>query len=188
MPCTRAQRRATQGLFALGDDPLRNALTFLSISDCARGPGETSRALREVVTSKQIQAARTSGSYVLRGDKHGVVHALATKFGTRRWRIRHVDQRGTASEETVDAATPPPDISIAIHRRDPDSQSIVTALGDAYFKCALLDRSSHCMENGSDCCAGDVTIQLPLRIQIRGFRIGYGLCQGDFHGVDLRSA
>ena len=73
MPRTRAQRRATQGLFALGDDPLRNALTFLSISDCVRGPGETSRALREVSMSKHLQAARTSGSYVLRGDKHGVV-------------------------------------------------------------------------------------------------------------------
>ena len=172
MPCTRAQRRATQGLFALGDDPLRNALTFLSISDCARGPGETSRALREVSMSKHLQAARTSGSYVLRGDKHGVVHALATKFGTRRWRTSQV-----AGGETFEAATPPPDISIVVHRRG----DIASAHSDAYFKCALVDNSSHYMENGCECTTGDITIQLPVRIQISGFRIGYGRCgRSDF--------
>jgi len=172
MPRTRAQRRATQGLFALGDDALRNALTFLSISDCARGPGETSRALREVSMSKHLQAARTSGSYVLRGDKHGVVHALATKFGTRRWRTRQVAGGGT-----FEAATPPPDISIVVHRRG----DIPSAYSDAYFKCALVDNSSHYMENGCECTTGDITIQLPVRIQISGFRIGYGRCgRSDF--------
>ena len=172
MPCTRAQRRATQGLFALGDDPLRNALTFLSISDCVRGPGETSRALREVSMSNPLQAARTSGSYVLRGEKHGVVHALATKFGTRRWRTRQV-----AGGETFEAATPPPDISIVVHRRG----DIASAHSDAYFKCALVDNSSHYMENGCECTTGDITIQLPVRIQISGFRIGYGRCgRSDF--------
>ena len=102
MPRTRAQRRATQGLLALGDDPLRCALTFLSVSDCARGPGETSRALREVVTSKPLQKARTSDSYVLRGE-HGVMHAVATNFGTRRWRTRQV-----AGGETLLASQPFP--------------------------------------------------------------------------------
>ena len=177
MPCTRAQRRATEGLFALGDDPLRNALTFLSITDCARGPGETSRALREVSMSNQLQAARTSGIYVLRGDKHGVVHALATKFGSRRWRTREVDECGSAeSESRFNAATPPPDISIAIHRNCPDARNIASANGDAYFKCALINNTSYCMERGSECTAGDVIIQFPLRIQISGFRIGFGRC------------
>ena len=172
MPRTRAQRRATQGLFALGEDALRNALTFLSISDCARGPGETSRALREVVTSIPLQAARTSENYVLRGDKHGVVHALATKFGTRRWRTRPLHEAGIADGETHEAAMPPPDISIAVHRRG----EIASAASDEYFKCAFINRSSYCMETGTECTAGDVTIQLPLRIQISGFRIGYGRC------------
>lgn len=81
---TRAQRRATQGLLVLGDDALRNALTFLSISECARGPGVTSRALRDVSASKELKAARTTGSYVLRPPGNGVLHALATAFGTRR--------------------------------------------------------------------------------------------------------
>ena len=172
MPCTRAQRRATQGLFALGDDPLRNALTFLSISDCARGPGETSRALREVVTSKPLQKARTSDSYVLRGE-HGVVHAVATNFGTRRWRTRQV-----AGGETFEAATPPPDISIVVHRRSDIASlgDIASAFSEAYFKCAFVDHSHHCIESGTECTTGDITIQLPVRIQISGFRIGFGRC------------
>ena len=78
MPRTRAQRRATQGLLVLGDDALRNVLTFLPPSVCALGPGATSKAMREIATSNQLQAARTSGAYVLRPPDHGVVHALAT--------------------------------------------------------------------------------------------------------------
>ena len=173
MPRTREQRRATQGLFALGEDALRNALTFLSISDCLRGPGETSRALREVSMSKHLQAARTSGSYVLRGDKHGVMHALATKFGTRRWRTSQV-----AGGETFEAATPPPDISIVVHRRSDIASlgDIASAFSEAYFKCAFVDHSHHCIESGTECTTGDITIQLPVRIQISGFRIGYGRC------------
>ena len=174
MPRTREQRRATQGLFALGEDALRNALTFLSISDCARGPGETSRALRELSMSKLLQNARASDSYVLSGEKHGVVHALATSFGTRRWRTRPLPQ--SALYETFEAATPPPEMSIAIHRRDPAVQDMASAHSDVYFKCAFVDHSSHCVETGTECTTGDVTIQLPLRIQIRGFRIGYGRC------------
>ena len=73
MPRTRAQRRATDGLFVLGDDALRNVLTFLTPSVCALGPGAASRALRELTTSRQLQVARTSGSYTLRPPDNGVV-------------------------------------------------------------------------------------------------------------------
>ena len=90
MPRTRAQRRATEGLFALGDDALRNVLTLLTPSACALGPGATSRALRELTTSKQLQAARKSGTYVLRPSENGVVHALATAMGTQQWATRSV--------------------------------------------------------------------------------------------------
>ncbi len=88
MPRTRAQRRATDGLFVLGDDALRNVLTFLTPSVCALGPGAASRALRELTTSRQLQVARKSGSYTLRPPDNGVVHALATEFGTREWPTR----------------------------------------------------------------------------------------------------
>ncbi len=91
MPRTRAQRRATEGLFVLGDDALRNVLTFLTPSVCARGPGATSKAMREIATSNQLQAARASGSYVLRPPDHGVVHALATAFGTQEWSSKTVN-------------------------------------------------------------------------------------------------
>ena len=55
MPRARAQRRATDGLLALGDDALRCALTFLTPSACALGPGATSKAMREVATSRQLE-------------------------------------------------------------------------------------------------------------------------------------
>ena len=71
MPRTRAQRRATDGLFVLGDDALRNVLTFLTPSVCALGPGAASRALRELTTSSQLQLARKSGSYTLRPPDRG---------------------------------------------------------------------------------------------------------------------
>ena len=119
MPRTRAQRRAT-GLLALGDDPLRCALTFLSVSDCARGPGATSKAMREEVSSKRLMTARTSGDYVLRPSDNGVVHALATAMGTRRWATRCVrrhegDREGTIAVTNA-AAVPPSRLNIIARR------------------------------------------------------------------------
>ena len=85
MPRTRSQQRAREGLLSLDDDALRNVLSFLSVADAQRGPGVTSKALREAVASQQLARARAMAPYVLRGDTHGVVHALATSMGTRRW-------------------------------------------------------------------------------------------------------
>ena len=84
MPRTRAQRRATQGpLGGLNDDALRRVLTFLSVADSRRSAGGASKALRGVATSNDLTRLRGAESYVLRGSDHGVVHALATAFGTR---------------------------------------------------------------------------------------------------------
>ena len=123
MPRTRAPRRATDGLFVLGDDALRCALTFLSPSACALGPGATSKAMREVATSRQLQAARKSGSYVLRPPATGVVHALATAMGTQQWATRSVrrhqlNRAGSAGFANA-AAVPPSRLRIiACRQRD----------------------------------------------------------------------
>ena len=79
---TRSQRQSTQdlgSLGALGDDCLRKALTFVSIQDCSRGPRCASKALRAL--SATLDRARYAEKYTLRGDRHGVVHALATSMG-----------------------------------------------------------------------------------------------------------
>ena len=117
MPRTRAQRRATQGLFALGDDALRCALTFLTPSACALGPGATSKAMREVATSKQLQVARKSGSYTLRPPDNGVVHALATAFGTQEWPTR-APERTWAGLPRAECrlCVPPPPLCVTVHR------------------------------------------------------------------------
>ena len=81
MPRTSSQPRPLEGLLSLDDDTLRNVLLFLSIADSHRGPGETSKALRQAVESSQLARARATAPYVLRGNTHGVVHSLATSSG-----------------------------------------------------------------------------------------------------------
>ena len=73
-------------LSSIADDILRKTLTFLTPADCTRGPAAASKAMRVVASTANRQ--RYVDSYVLRGNKHGVVHALATALGTRRWPAR----------------------------------------------------------------------------------------------------
>ena len=72
-------------LSSIADDILRKTLTFLTPADCTRGPAAASKFMRVVASTANRQ--RYVDNYVLRGDKHGVVHALATALGTRRWPI-----------------------------------------------------------------------------------------------------
>ena len=118
MPRTRAQRRATDGLFVLGDDALRCALTFLTPSVCALGPGATSKAMREVATSRQLEVARKSGSYMLRPPDNGVVDALATAFGTREWPTRAPQHCWGRSLDLsgIRLRVPPTPLRIKVHR------------------------------------------------------------------------
>ena len=75
-------------LSSIADDILRKTLTFLTPADCTRGPAAASKAMRVVASTANRQ--RYVDSYVLRGNKHGVVHALATALGTRRWPTRAI--------------------------------------------------------------------------------------------------
>merc|ERR1712216_1109879 len=114
MPRTRAQRRAAQGpLGGLNDDALRRVLTFLSVADSRRSAGGASKALRGVATSNYLTRLRGAESYVLRrrGSEHGVVHGLATAFGTQPWRrvsfTYHACMVAPQFEQITNAAMPP---------------------------------------------------------------------------------
>ena len=194
MPRTRAQRRATQGLLALGDDPLRCVLTCLSVSDCARGPGATSKAMREEVSSKRLMTARTSGDYVLRPSDNGVVHALATAMGTRRWATRCVrrhegDREGTIAVTNA-AAVPPSRLNIIARRLKIHADGSPWSdeeLGRAdeepyasFFASSVVDQSQSIRcDGGRECVlsAGSyIGYEIPFLLRVSHFRLAIGRC------------
>ena len=190
MPRTRAQRRATDGLFVLGDDALRNVLTFLTPSVCALGPGATSKAMREVATSRQLQAARKSGSYVLRPPDHGVVHALATAFGTREWPTRapQRDWGGNPPRPGIRLCVPPPPLRVTVHRVGSPNEGELELRDEAAmeynrnFDAALVSRlsvSSALSAESPDCSLQSgsfIEYELPFQLRITDFRIAFGNC------------
>ena len=133
--------QASPSLVALGDDPLRNVLTFLSPADGRRGVGTAAKLFRTAASSAALARARGADSYVLRGTDHGVVHALATACGTKRWPKRAVkkfsdeliDRMSAASDDEDDyvrvLAAPPALLRIASHRHKSiyDSEHLYTS-------------------------------------------------------------
>ena len=189
MPRTRAQRRATEGLFVLGDDALRCALTFLTPSACALGPGATSKAMREVATSRQLQVARKSGSYTLRPPDHGVVHALATAFGTREWPTRAPETDwGGHPRPDIRLCLPPPPLRVTVHRVGRSHLHHLElrderAMGyNRNFDAALVSRlsvSSALNAEYPDCSVKSgsfIEYELPFQLRISDFRIAFGNC------------
>ena len=184
MPRTRAQRRATDGLFVLGDDALRNVLTFLTPSVCALGPGAASRALRELTTSRQLQVARKSGSYTLRPPENGVVHALATAFGTREWPTRTPERlySGPAAPPGIRLRVPTPPLRLKVHRVGVSYNCVGNAESRANFNGTLISRASLASgfpaENPDCVCrAGSfIEYELPFQLRITDFRIAFGNC------------
>ena len=123
MPRTRSQQRAREGLVSLDDDALRNVLSFLSVADAQRGPRVTSKALHQAVASKQLARARAMAPYVLRGDTHGVVHALATSMGTRRWPTTVMRDLGRARNPLFVALVPPASLGVTVcHLKKPTTK------------------------------------------------------------------
>ena len=189
MPRTRAQRRATEGLLRLGDDALSNVLTLLTPSACALGPGATSRALRELTTSKQLRVARKSGSYTLRPPDNGVVHALATAFGTREWPTRAPERDwGGHPRPDINLCVPPPPLRITGLRVGSPNQDELD-LGDERameynrnINAALVSRlsvSSALDAESPDCSLESgsfIEYELPFQLRITDFRIAFGNC------------
>ncbi len=188
MPRTRAQRRATEGLLRLGDDALSNVLTLLTPSACALGPGATSRALRELTTSKQLQAARKSGTYVLRPSENGVVHALATAMGTQQWATRLVRRNLNDSEDSATvakaAAVPPSRLRI-IARRQSNYATTENHEDDeepyaSFFESSVVDQSQSIRcDGGRECALGAgsyIGYELPFLLRVSHFRLSIGRC------------
>ena len=187
MPRTRAQTRATQGLFSINDDALRKALTFLSVAEGRRGVGETSKALRALVGSTALERTRFSESYVLRGNEHGIVHALATAMGTRQWVSSPVPARHVLGRAAVLPAT----IQVIPHyefgdqgphfswHRAPDLQANQDTL-----RCASVDPDMRRNLTGAAECqlgvGSFVEFRLPVALLVTHFRLAFGRCDGHF--------
>ena len=191
MPRTRAQRGATQApqLGGLNDDALRRVLTFLSVSDSRRSAGGASKALRAVATSNELARLRGSESYVLRGSDHGVVHALATEFGTREWRRGTVvfPSGGLLGARRINDAMMPPSRLRVTYLRELDPEIWENKLRayphlrtDAVFPFSVVDRDSiDDLCTGSECSVNSGTFtefQLPFQLQLSSFRLGHGPC------------
>ena len=187
MPRTRAQTRASQGLFSINDDALRKALTFLSVAEGRRGLGETSKALRALAGSTALERTRFSESYVLRGNEHGIVHALATAMGTRQWVSSPVPARHVLGRAAVLPAT----IQVIPHyefgdqgphfswHRAPDLQANQDTL-----RCASVDPDMRRdLTGAAECQLGVgsfVEFRLPVALLVTHFRLAFGNCDGQF--------
>ena len=184
MPRTSSQPRPREGLLSLDDDALRSVLSFLSVADGRRGPGETSKALRHAVASNQLARTRATVPYVLRGDTHGVVHALATAIGTRRWPARVLQDlgHGLNTEATFDALVPPASLGVTVSYLgthgvwDPGSDDEILA----FIQSGLVDQDRH---KRISCPAGCrvldgsyIGYELPFKLQISQFRFAVADC------------
>ena len=172
MPRTRSQQRAREGLLSLDDDALRNVLSFLSIAEGRRGAGVTSKALRQTVTT-QLARARATAPYVLRGKTHGVVHSLATSFGTAQWHKRSCYSHLDDSQCMI--LTPPENLDIRIEHL---GKGPPTAGRDACFRSSIVDPHEN-IETTCECCVSPgsfVEYKLPFQLRISHFRLGYGHC------------
>ena len=191
MPRTRAQTRASQGLFSINDDALRKALTFLSVAEGRRGLGETSKALRALAGSTALERTRFSESYVLRGNEHGIVHALATAMGTRQWVSGPVPARSVMLGGR--AAVPPATLQIRLHYElgyEPGEPLRVWHREPAFqvyqdtFRCAIVDPDMRRNFSGaaSECRLGVgsfMEYQLPVTLLVTHFRLAFGICGGN---------
>ena len=200
MTRARSETSTHQGLFSINDDALRHTLSYLSFQDCASGPGACSRALRKVSASKELTSVRTAGDYVLRPDSsgNGVVHALATAFGTRAWPTRSLDDPGDFAAGTArELRAPPPRLNIVFHRNSEYFDGIDFAeieAGEEDFKCGLVDRSfrtSTLRVTGYECelqHGSYIEYQLPFQLKVTDFRIGFGdCCAEDFRDWSFRA-
>ena len=187
MPRTSSQPRPREGLLSLDDDALRSVLSFLSVADGRRGPGETSKALRQAATSKQLARARATAPYVLRGDTHGVVHALATAMGTRRWPTREMRLIGLPAKPTIDALVPPARLGVTVSYLgthgiwDPGSDDEILA----FIQSGLVDPDVHnrCITCPSGCTLDEGSYngyELPFKLRISHFRLSIRKCNHQY--------
>ena len=180
-------QHVTTGWHSLSDDPLRHILTYVPVHECRRGPGVVSRALRAMATSPALSRARSSEHYVLRGEKHGVVHALATAMGTRPWPKESVTSDKASSNGTVRALALPLALSIAIDRVPEDHRRPPSKADDDCFMHGVVDpildrERDHVLSKGAECGRASgafVAYTLPFKLALTHFRFAFGCCRAD---------
>ena len=154
-------------LLSLGDDALLEVFSFVPVFDCARASA-ASRALRGSTTSQALARTRGSGEYALRG--RGVVHALATAFGTRPW---------ATDQDPHYGAHPmvPRSLEVRINiEEDPDYP------GHDFresFRWKVVAQPLYAYTDGIACDPGIgcfVEYVLPFRLRAASFQIGFGTC------------
>ena len=165
--------RAARGLMVLGDDCVHKVMTFLAVADARRGVGSAAKSLRTTATSTSLARTRFSEPYTLRGGRHGVVHAMATACGTRRWPIEAI--------LTIDAVAPPPALSIAIDR-GPDGDN--SNDDDESFRAGVVDpvldlNRDELLSTGAECAllpGSLMAYTLPFKLALSHFRFAFGCC------------
>ena len=182
---TDAQASTARGLMVLGDDCVHKVMTFLAVADARRGVGAANKSLRTTATSTSLSRARFCEPYTLRGDKHGVVHALATAFGTRRWPTRAVALG--LSHPRKDAAVPPARLLITINRQrggndeEPYASCIASAIVDPDLTTKRLSGGGECyLTTGSS-----FQYDIPYQLIITAFAFGVSDCRAK-HLIDWK--
>ncbi len=179
-------QHVTTGWHSLSDDPLRHILTYVPVHECRRVPGVVSRALRATATSPALSRARFCEPYTLHGDRHGVVHAMATAMGTRQWPIETIpsttdDIFDAIFTGPIDAVAPPPALSIAIERgpdaenSNDDDESFVHGVVDPVLD---LNRDA-LLSTGAECSLPPGSLMaytLPFKLALSHFRFAFGCC------------
>ena len=198
--------QVSQSLLSLGDDPLRTVLTFLSPADGRRGVGTAAKLFRAAASSTNLARARGADSYVLRErpipltipgigigqGNHGVVHALATAFGTRRWPTGVVSRSarhspGWFEEEDDDEElarvmpVPPPRLQVLARRGY--REGIYSDDYAPFFAAAVIYPGAPGWDGvipwGVECSMDPgcfVEYQLPFMLRVASFRIGFASC------------
>ena len=183
--------RAARGLLVLGDDCIHKVMTFLAVADARRGVGSASKAL--VTTAKSTTLARTRfcEPYTLRRGDNGVVHAMATAMGTRRWptravRINNEPPRDGWDGAVAAAAVPPARLGITFHRGrthwggnwSPDEEPYAS-----YAASAIVDQvMARDICGGGECTVRTgsfVQYDLPFQLKIRAFQFGISACRSE---------
>ena len=192
-------------LFSLGDDPLRNLLTFLSPADGRRGVGTAAKLFRAAASSTTLARARGADSYVLRErpvpltipgigtgqGNHGVVHALATAFGTRQWPTGVVSRSARHSpgwveedgDEELARVMPVPPPRLQVLARRGYREGIYSDDYAPFFAAAVIYPGAPGWDGvvpwGVECSMDPgcfVEYQLPFMLRVASFRIGFASC------------
>ena len=193
---TDAQASTARGLMVLGDDCVHKVMTFLAVADARRGVGATAKAFRTTAMSTTLARTRSSEPYTLRaqgetgrGDKHGVVHAMATAMGTRRWPTRAVRINNDGDEwngAVAAAAVPPARLGITFHRGrthwggnwSPDGEPYAS-----YAASAIVDQvMARDICGGGECTVRTgsfVQYDLPFQLKITAFSLGISACRSE---------